>query len=80
MQRVIEANKIIHENRLHPLKNEHSSTHKIRITPIGGLGEIGGNITIIEDDTSAIIIDVGMSFPDAAMHGVDIVIPDFDYV
>ena len=80
MQRVIEANKLIHENRLHPLKNEHSSTHKIRITPIGGLGEIGGNITIIEDDTSAIIIDVGMSFPDAAMHGVDIVIPDFDYV
>ena len=80
MQKVIEANKIIHENRLHPLKYNATSTHKIRITPIGGLGEIGGNLTVIEDDTEAIIIDVGMSFPDSAMHGVDIVIPDFDYI
>lgn len=80
MQKVIEANKIIHENRLHPLKYNATSTHKIRITPIGGLGEIGGNLTVIEDDTDAIIIDVGMSFPDSAMHGVDIVIPDFDYI
>lgn len=80
MQKVIEANKVIHENRLHPLKYNDTSTHKVRITPIGGLGEIGGNLTVIEDDTSAIIIDIGMSFPDSAMHGVDIVIPDFDYI
>ncbi|TQR56248.1 ribonuclease J [Campylobacter troglodytis] len=80
MQRVIEANKLIHQNRLYPLRSNNSSEHKIRITPVGGLGEIGGNITVIEDDTSAIIIDIGLSFPDAAMHGVDIVIPDFDYI
>lgn len=80
MQKVIESNKVIHENRLHPLKYNSTSTHKIRITPVGGLGEIGGNLTVIEDDTDAIVIDVGMSFPDSAMHGVDIVIPDFDYI
>ncbi|NDJ27145.1 ribonuclease J [Campylobacter sp. MIT 12-8780] len=80
MQRVIEANKAIHENRLKPLKFSNSSEHKLKITPIGGLGEIGGNMTVIETDNDAIIIDVGLSFPDSAMHGVDIVIPDFDYI
>lgn len=80
MQRVIEANKATHENRLKPLKFSNSSEHKLKITPIGGLGEIGGNMTVIETDNDAIIIDVGLSFPDSAMHGVDIVIPDFDYI
>ncbi|MCV3551867.1 ribonuclease J [Campylobacter sp. CNRCH_2013_0855] len=76
----IEANKIMHELRLHPLKHNNSSEHKIRITPLGGLGEIGGNITVFETNNDAIIVDIGMSFPDGTMHGVDIIIPDFDYV
>lgn len=76
----IEANRVSHENRLHPLKYNNSNEHKIRITPLGGLGEIGGNISVFETNNDAIIIDIGMSFPDGTMHGVDIIIPDFDYV
>lgn len=76
----IEANRVSHENRLHPLKYNNSSEHKVRITPLGGLGEIGGNISVFETNKDAIIVDIGMSFPDGTMHGVDIIIPDFDYV
>ena len=76
----IEANRVSHENRLHPLKYNNSSEHKIRMTPLGGLGEIGGNISVFETNKDAIIVDIGMSFPDGTMHGVDIIIPDFDYV
>lgn len=76
----IEANRVSHENRLHPLKYNNFSEYKIRITPLGGLGEIGGNISVFETNNDAIIIDIGMSFPDGTMHGVDIIIPDFDYV
>ncbi|EAL8960727.1 ribonuclease J [Campylobacter jejuni] len=76
----IEANRVSHENRLYPLKYNNSSEHKIRITPLGGLGEIGGNISVFETNKDAIIVDIGMSFPDGTMHGVDIIIPDFDYV
>ncbi|EAT99784.2 MULTISPECIES: ribonuclease J [Campylobacter] len=76
----MEANKATHELRLEPLKFQNSTEHKIRVTPLGGLGEIGGNMTVFETDTSAIIVDIGMSFPSESMHGVDILIPDFDYV
>lgn len=80
MSKSIEANKIIHEQRLYPLKFTNSTEHKFKITPIGGLGEVGGNVTVIETSKDAIIIDIGLSFPDESMHGVDIVIPDFDYI
>lgn len=80
MARSIEKNKIIHEQRLYPLKFTNSTEHKFKITPIGGLGEVGGNMTVIETSKDAIIIDIGLSFPDESMHGVDIVIPDFDYI
>ena len=74
-------NEKIHKERLNPHnKLNLNSTQKIRITPLGGLGEIGGNMMIIETENSAIIIDVGMSFPDEDMHGVDILIPDLTYV
>jgi ribonuclease J len=79
ISRVIEVNKKGHERRLNSFKT-NKSTEKIRITPLGGLGEIGGNMTVVETPTSALIIDVGMSFPSEDMHGVDILIPDFDYV
>ncbi|KEA45351.1 ribonuclease J [Campylobacter mucosalis] len=76
----MQKNNATHELVLEPLKYLNSSEHKIRITPLGGLGEIGGNMTIFETETSAIIVDIGMSFPSEGMHGVDILIPDFDYV
>ena len=57
-----------------------SGNGRVKITPLGGLGEIGGNMMVMETATSAIIIDVGMSFPDDEMHGVDILIPDFSYL
>lgn len=79
MEKAIIANKKIHDERLNPLKFFKSNS-KIRITPLGGLGEIGGNITVFETNTSAIIVDVGMSFPNESMLGVDILIPDFDYI
>lgn len=70
-----------HRDRLNPhYKLNLNSTAKVRITPLGGLGEIGGNMMVIETEKSAIIVDVGMSFPDENMHGVDILIPDFTYL
>lgn len=77
----IEANKSVQQTRLLTYKqNPSKNGSKLKITPLGGLGEIGGNITIFETDNSAIIVDVGMSFPNESMHGVDILIPDFDYI
>lgn len=80
MKKSIAANKAVHELRLNPLKFTKGNNNKVRITPLGGLGAIGGNITVFETDTSAIIVDVGMSFPEDNMLGVDILIPDFDYI
>ncbi len=79
-KKAIEANRAIQEKRLYPLKNANQSDSKIRITPLGGLGEIGSNMTVFETENSAIIVDVGMSFPNENMLGVDLVIPDFSYV
>ena len=52
----------------------------IRIVPLGGLGEIGKNMTVFECREDKFIIDCGLSFPDSEMFGVDLVIPDFSYV
>lgn len=52
----------------------------LRITPLGGLGEIGKNITLYEYKDEMILVDCGMSFPDEETPGIDIVIPDFTYV
>ncbi len=74
-------NERIHKDRLNPhYKLDLNTKAKVRITPLGGLGEIGGNMMVIETEKSAIIVDVGMSFPDDDMHGVDILIPDFSYL
>lgn len=70
-----------HKQRLNPhYKLDLNSRERIRITPLGGLGEIGGNITVFETQNEAILVDVGMSFPDETMHGVDILVPDFSYI
>ncbi len=52
----------------------------IKIVPLGGLGEIGKNITLYEYDGDMFLVDCGMSFPDEDMPGIDIVIPDFTYI
>ena len=77
----VAKNQEAHKQRLNPhYKLDLNSKAKIRVTPLGGLGEIGGNIAVFETDNEAILVDVGMSFPDEEMHGVDILIPDFSYI
>lgn len=53
---------------------------KLRIVPLGGLGEIGKNMTVFEYGSDAMIIDTGIMFPANDMHGVDYIIPDFRYL
>ena len=74
-------NQEVHKERLNPHhKLDLNTKAKVRITPLGGLNEIGGNITVIETENEAILVDIGMSFPDEEMHGVDILVPDFSYI
>ena len=53
---------------------------KLKIIPLGGLGEVGKNMTVFEFGSDIIIVDCGMGFPDEDMYGVDIVLPDFAYL
>jgi ribonuclease J len=52
----------------------------LRVLPLGGLGEIGKNMTVVEYDGKIIIVDTGLMFPTAEMHGIDLVLPDFSYL
>lgn len=60
------------------IKREAASP--LKIIPIGGLNEIGKNMTLLEYKNDIVIIDCGMTFPEDEMYGIDIVIPDFTYV
>ena len=52
----------------------------VRITFLGGLGEIGRNCMVVEHDDRLLLIDCGLMFPDADMHGIDLVLPDFTWL
>jgi len=81
MKASILENNEVNDLRMNPWKQINmDNKNKVRFTPLGGLGEIGGNMAVLEDDECAFVIDVGMSFPDETMHGVDILVPDFSYL
>ncbi len=52
----------------------------LRVLPLGGLGEIGKNMTVIEQDDRIVVVDVGLRFPTPEMVGIDLVLPDFSYL
>ena len=52
----------------------------MRIIPLGGLGEVGKNMTVFERDGRMLLLDAGLSFPHSEMFGIDLVLPDFSYV
>ncbi len=53
---------------------------KLRVLPLGGLGEIGKNMTVVEYEDRIVVIDTGLRFPTADMLGIDLVLPDFAYL
>ena len=60
--------------------NWAKTAKNLKIIPLGGVGEIGKNMTVIEYGSDIIIVDCGMSFPDEEMPGIDVVIPDMTYI
>ena len=60
--------------------NGSGGHHKLKVIPLGGLNEIGKNITAFEYGNDIIVVDCGLSFPDDSMFGIDLVIPDFSYL
>ncbi len=53
---------------------------KLRVLPLGGLGEIGKNMTVVEYEDRIVVVDCGLRFPTAEMMGIDLVLPDFQYL
>ena len=52
----------------------------VRVIPLGGIGEIGKNMTVVESAEGIVVIDAGIAFPRDEMLGVDLVLPDFAYL
>ena len=52
----------------------------LKIIPLGGLGEIGKNMTVFETKNEIIIVDCGIAFPSIEILGIDVLIPDFEYL
>lgn len=61
-------------------RNNEGNNSKLKIIPLGGLEQIGMNITVFEYEDSIVVVDCGLSFPDDDMLGVDLVIPDVTYL
>ena len=60
--------------------SKKNTGQKLRVIPLGGMREIGKNMTVFEYGDDLIVIDCGMAFPDTRMPGIDIIIPDFRYL
>ena len=52
----------------------------LRIVPLGGIGEIGRNMTVFEINGKLLIVDVGVLFPEEHQPGIDVILPDFGYI
>ncbi len=63
-----------------PARDRRVSAGKLRVLPLGGLGEIGKNMTVVEYDGRIVVVDTGLRFPTADMLGIDLVLPDFTYL
>jgi ribonuclease J len=63
-----------------PRINHHLKTKKLRIIPLGGLEEVGRNMTLFEYDKDIIIVDMGLQFPEENMPGIDYIIPNVNYL
>ena len=55
-------------------------TDTLRVLPLGGLGEIGKNMTVVEYAGRIVVVDTGLRFPTTDMLGIDLVLPDFGYL
>ena len=58
----------------------HRVSGTLRVLPLGGVGEIGKNMTVVEYDGRIVVVDTGLRFPTAEQMGIDLVLPDFTYL
>ncbi|MBW6441211.1 MBL fold metallo-hydrolase, partial [Patescibacteria group bacterium] len=66
----------------HPIRavSQQNKTTKLRVIPLGGLEEVGRNMTLFEYDGDIIIVDMGLQFPEEDMPGIDYIIPNINYL
>src|SRR5690349_317553 len=55
-------------------------SERIRVSPMGGVGEVGKNSTLLEFDDEMLLVDAGVKFPETELHGVDLVVCDYGYI
>lgn len=84
-QRIKQENKPLVRNNRRPKTTNNKEDvafkkEKLKIIPLGGLQEVGKNITVFEYENEILIVDCGVSFPEDDMLGIDLVIPDFTYL